>query len=426
MMSITKILSFGSRPIFAKGQERNFQYLLAFLWGYNLIVSYFIAFIKNFTMFAVLDDLIVPLTIILLVLFSARYIISVNSKWTWLIFFFLCILLLASSAFGNPVQAQGFESFGLQVAVAVPYILVGSGLDYRRDFTLLTIISWLNIVGAIFYQFYYLSSGREVDDDMMALAYYLLPNVIICFLSAFQRNLLISWIVGICGTLMLFVAGTRGAVVAVAVFFLLYLFLYTLPHGRNKIRTIMLIIIIGLIIITYFTAFFDYTSNLGFGTRIYDQLTGNVEMTGSGRERMHAVSIQEIMNQGFFGHGVFGEQYLYRNIVGKYTYPHNLVLELMLQFGLFIGGILVIMVFYLPIKAYKIEIKNRNYRTAMFIVALATSVYMNLLFSYTFWTTPLFFFVLSYFIRLISQKDKQEPFLLRSSHVIGKQCVVGN
>lgn len=400
----TKTLSFGSKPIFVRGHERYYQYLLAILWSLGLIVDYAEAFLKKITPFGDFSEFIVPLAIAFLVCLSAKYLYKVNNKWTWSIFIFLSFILLATYAFANTVQLQALERLGPQVVASIPYILLGAGLNYRRDFTLLTMVSCLNIACAILYQFYYLGTGREVDSDMMGLAYLLLPNVIICFLSAFQRNLLISWIAGIIGVFMLFVAGTRGAIVALAVFFLLYLVLYKLPRGRHKIRTIVMIGVVGLLIITYFTTFFEYTSGLGFGTRIYDQLTGNAEMTGSGREDMHAISIQEIMNQGFFGHGIFGEQYLYRDIVGKCTYPHNIILEILLQFGIFVGGILVVLVFYVPFKAYMLEVKIRDYNNAMFIVALATAIYMNLIFSYTFWTTPMFFFVLSYLIRIICSK----------------------
>lgn len=404
MISLSKALSFGPRPIFVKDQEKYYQYLLAIIWGNNLLTNYIVVFLGNYLGLGYTVDLMVSLIIALLVILSSRYLLKVNNKWTWIGFFALSFLLFCTYALGNSVNVQGIERFWPQVVAAVPCILLGAGLNYRRDFSLLTVVSWLNIISAVLYQFYYISTGRTVHDDMMGLAYSLLPNIVVCFLSAFQRNLLISWVTGILGTFMLLVAGTRGAVVSFAVFLLLYFYLYKLRRGKHRIRSLIMICAIVLIAISYFTAFFDYTSQLGFGTRIYDQLMGHAEMNGSGREQMHVVSINEIMNQGFWGHGVFGEQDLYKKIVGKSTYPHNLILEIFLQFGIFIGSILVFIIIYLPFKAYKTEIKHKDLKNAMFVVAMATAVYMNLMFSYTFWTTPLFFFIISYFIKEICIK----------------------
>lgn len=407
MTSLSKALSFGPRPIFVKGQERYYQYLLAIIWGNNLVTNYIVVFLGNFLGLGYTVDLIVTLTIALLVILSLQYLLKVNNKWTWIGFFSLSFLLFCTYALGNSVNVQGIERFWPQVVAAVPCILLGAGLNYRRDFSLLTVVSWLNIISSVLYQFYFISTGRTINDNMLGLAYSLLPNIVICFLSAFQRNLLISWATGILGTFMLLVAGSRGAVVSLAVFLLLYFYLYKLRRGKHRIRALIMICAVGLIAISYFTTFFDYTSQLGFGTRIYDQLMGHAEMNGSGREQMHVVSINEIINQGFWGHGVFGEQDLYKKIVGKSTYPHNLILEILLQFGIFIGVILVFLIFYLPYKAYRINIKNRNIQQALFIVGLVTPVYMNLLLSYTFWTTPLFFFVLSYSIRMAQNKNSQ-------------------
>lgn len=402
-MSLSQSLSFGPRPIFVKGPQRFYQYLLAILWGLNGIVSFSIVFFTKFTPLGELANAIVPSLITIFCLLSAKYLFRVNSIWTWSIFFTLVFLLAATFVFGSKVSIEGIENFLPQIVSSVPYILVGAGMNYRRDFTLLTIISWLNIVTSIMYQFYFIDSGRQVSDDMMGTAYNLLPNMVICFLSAFQRHLLISWIIGILGVFMLFVCGTRGAVVSLLVFFTLYIILKILRGGRNIIKITVIVGCIVLICTTYFTTFFEYTAELGFGTRIYDQLIGHTEMTGSGREFMHIISINAIKEQDLFGYGIMGEQDLYVGIVGKNTYPHNIILEILLQFGVLIGGSIIMMIFYLPFKAYNVNVRCGDIDSAMFVVALATAIFMNLMFSYTFWTTPFFFFILAFFIHEIQE-----------------------
>lgn len=401
MKLIKKALSFVPRPIFVKGQERYYQYLLAIIWGNGLLTNYIV--VPSRSVIGDAADMMVPLAIILLSLLSLRYLLKVNNGYTWIVFFALSTLLFGTYVFGNQINVMGIERFGPQIVSSLPYILLGVGLKYRRDYSLLILVSWLNVISSVLYQFYFISTGRLVSHDMMGLAYSILPSIVICFLSAFQLNLLISWITGILGTFLLFVAGTRGAVVSLAGFLLLYSYLYEIRRGRHKIRFVIMICAVVLIATSYFTAFFDYTSQLGFGTRIYDQLMGNAELNGSGREQMYDVSINEILHQGFWGHGVFGEQYLYKSIIGTSTYPHNLILEILLQFGILIGVGLVFLVFYLPYKAYQTSIRRGDIQKALFVVGLVAPIYMNLLFSYTFWTSPLFFFVLSYSINAGSQ-----------------------
>lgn len=405
-MSLSHSLSFGQRPLFVNGPQRFYQYLLAILWGLNGIVNLGVVFFSKFTPLGGLANAIVPCLIIIFCLLSAKYLIRVNSIWTWAIFFSIFFLLTATYFFGSKVSVEGIENFLPQILSSVPYVLVGAGMNYRRDFTLLTIVSWLNIITSIIYQFYFMDSGRQVSDDMMGTAYNLLPNIVICFLSAFQRRLLLSWIVGTLGVFMLFVCGTRGAVVSLLAFFALYILLKLLRGGKNIIKIAVIVGCIALICTTYFTTFFEYAAELGFGTRIYDQLMGHTEMTGSGREFMHIISISAIKEQDLFGHGIMGEQALYVGIVGKNTYPHNIILEILLQFGVLIGGIIIMMAFYLPFKAYKVNVMCGDTDGAMFVVALGTAIYMNLMFSYTFWTTPFFFFIIAFFIHEIREKKK--------------------
>lgn len=67
------------------------------------------------------------------------------------------------------------------------------------------------------------------------------------------------------------------------------------------------------------------------------------------RSRIYETAIQMIRNGGLFGYGAYGDRYVIGNIafVG---YCHNIILEILIDFGILLGGIFCLRMFYASIK----------------------------------------------------------------------------
>jgi len=71
----------------------------------------------------------------------------------------------------------------------------------------------------------------------------------------------------------------------------------------------------------------------------------------SGRDRIYKYIFKEILNAPFLGLGLAAD----RRILTENAYTHNIFIEILLNFGLFIGGFINILLLYLTVKSIFIK-----------------------------------------------------------------------
>lgn len=120
---------------------------------------------------------------------------------------------------------------------------------------------------------------------------------------------------------------------------------------------------------------------------------------GSGREALYPEAINNIAEHPFIGLGPLG-------FINNYnTYPHNIILELMVDYGMIIGSTILVGLFLLVIKFFTIS--KRNYPTLiMFVVFIAEIIKM--LFSSTIFSNQILWFFLGYIATFILEYDTEK------------------
>lgn len=322
-------------------------------------------------------------------------------------FLYISIMVLALTLFICTLESLIFPdnnqyiwSFDLRLIVTlVPYNLFGAmmlvipGLlvtDYDGFLKVLNTVSRVGIaIGALSY-ILFLALGRELHYDDMNFSYSLC--ILVCTLILMNEKR--DWLFIAVGFLCMFVAGTRGPLVctiAATVFNVITnkkknkTFVYLL-FGAVAITVVQTNIITVLV-----NSVGDLLASFGFeDLRLLDYFNeGNIADT-SGRSGLQSVIWDAISQRPFFGHGVGSDRLLLDG-----AYAHNIFLEVLCSFGVLFGGMflagLVVLMLLIVFS------KNDKLRIIAFI--FITAVVLKLFFSSSFFTCREFSLLLGICIR---------------------------
>ena len=182
--------------------------------------------------------------------------------------------------------------------------------------------------------------------------------------------------------------GSRGPLISVAILFLIMYLRY--KDQFSKLARFAVFLGIALLLALYFLAgmqvilvglgtVFGYIFGGSSARTIQMIIGGQVLFDNSGRTKLYSMAIDMIKN-GFWGYGAYGDRYVIGRIywVG---YCHNIFLELLIDYGWIIGGILCISIVVNSLKML-ITCKNESWWIC-FVIFFVPS--MKLLLSGSYW-----------------------------------------
>ena len=277
---------------------------------------------------------------------------------------------------GNP--AYLLFVFSLPAYVFMRYIT-----DYERMFEVCRYFS----LAAVFCSFgsFLLMILRNVQPEYMSFSYNLLFGTIFSTVYFFEKKKVLSLIAAIVGVLLIFLAGARGPL-ACYIFSLVICFLLSKISVSKKICLALLFITLGLICMVLWEEILlglqGIVEALGISSRTVDLLLSGEISNTSGRGE-----IQQMIIEGFtlFGRGLYGDR-----VVGENHYAHNLIIELISQWGYLMGTLIVAVLGVLIFKGFRT--KNTNLRLLIF--AFFSSSVIKLMFSESYLAHNAVFFVM--------------------------------
>ncbi|MCI9108471.1 MAG: O-antigen ligase family protein [Lachnospiraceae bacterium] len=186
---------------------------------------------------------------------------------------------------------------------------------------------------------------------------------------------------------MILTCGSRGPILFVGAFIVLYT-LVELKNAKHKAKIICAtIVVFGLCSLYYnqiLMVIAEIITKLGFSSRFLTKLLEGSISTDSGRFRIWTAAIQMIRDRPL-GYGAMGA----RHVISSYIYvgyPHSIILEFLIDYGVFIGGVFLII---LAVNSVKIIFGKKNMRwNEAFLPIFCTS--LSLLMSLTYWSVPTF------------------------------------
>ena len=224
--------------------------------------------------------------------------------------------------------------------------------------------------------------------------YRMLIAAILLLYTAMNSKRFTDWVFAIIAVSELAVIGNRGSLAAIAVFIMLYVIFCTETKRKYKNITILLCVII----LVYSALRPENLMHLegvleqfGIRSRNLSKLLDST-MTNSGRDSGYDIALNRIKEGNWFGLGIGGDQVLVGN------YPHNILLELMLQYGNIFGCLLFGILAWNTVSIFG-KIRNKQYK-AIFVVFFSLSM-VKLWVSSTYWYELWFW---SYLIILIKTR----------------------
>lgn len=308
--------------------------------------------------------------------------------------FYFCILYANYKIF--PITREFYEEYYMFlrqiVVVYLPSMTVALKINnfsgFIKNFRKVGILGIIFMTVAFFMGFIERWEYQQYGINLCPFIVMIFPNYLI-----HHRISDAIWM--IIGFLLLMAGGRQSFV---AFFMSIAVILYCIKFHDLSIRKKISYACIAMFGIIVFVVFIPYMiillGNLlkifGMESRTMDMLTGNELFSTSTRDYIYELSLYYIKNNLYNIQGLFADRYLLRLTDDWMAYPHNLILELMIDFGVVIGAILSIIIFI----QYIIQIIKSNLEKRTIIGILATIVLIRLMVSSSYMIEGLFYTVL--------------------------------
>ncbi|MBU8906551.1 O-antigen ligase family protein [Desertibacillus haloalkaliphilus] len=211
-----------------------------------------------------------------------------------------------------------------------------------------------------------ISGSLSIGEYSMALSYYMLLPIVI-YLDDFLEEFSFSALFFVVSSLLVILAlGSRGAILCVVVFFVLKLI-----RSKSKLNFSRLLykwitfggILLLYLFLSYILEFaYNFLLNLGIKSRSI-QLFLREDIHLSGRDNIYQNVIREIMDNPLLGIGIGGDR-----LVSGRGYVHNIFLEILANYGIVLGGILLVVLLLLILKSLFVK---DSHKYSMIIIWLS-------------------------------------------------------
>ena len=319
--------------------------------------------------------------------------------------YFLCIgIVYATSCFRVPNYSYSFALFLYCFAIGI--FIIGLDYDIKTVFTLMTVMSVLILPA---YSGLFAYQWESLNQANMGTLYAVLIWVIaglchfIYYRDTWRKLCYVFYIPSVVGLYSIIQFANRGAALSLITFILLVLFNQnkkdknlTQRALQKKRVAIILAVILGYVVILNFNSLF--TLMYDFLNKILDTMPSFfVKMNkmialndiSNGRIPVYEAAITGIKNNPLLGNGI--ESF---PAYTAYSYPHNFILQLIYEGGVFFCVIPLITIVWLCYKLLFSQIRNKDY--IAFLILLFVQVIPRFLVSATIWKDKCFWLLIFY------------------------------
>ncbi len=250
------------------------------------------------------------------------------------------------------------------------------------------------VLGVITYIFVFFVFGKTLQ--YMVFSYFMLLPICVCFEHAGVNGSKLDLLIAITGSVSIVLCGARGAVVSLILYFIARIILT--GFGRwNKMKVLTLFA--SLFLVVLLLAFYedilimisDLLKSFGINSRFLTYLVEGALLDGTGRSTITGAVFNGLMNNPL-GYGLFGDRYVVGTFgFGRYTYSHSIITELLCDFGIVAGSVIVVVLALYMIR-YLVSIRGK--REVNLMLALIPYGVFQLLFSSSFLENIVFFIII--------------------------------
>ena len=385
-----------------------FPILMSMLWADNILMKYVRVGIQKIPFIWKHADMILTMILTLLIflslgamlknLYMKEILYTIGMYAVFLAYFYLV-----------PDNKMYFYTSGITITRCFPMFLVGIcyyRIDREKTLEYMYRISLVTIYVFVFYTVFIAASNERImrKGDMHG-AYNLLPHVCLVLARFIRRPGIFGGITASIGGLMLLFLGNRGSLLCLGVLVIVTI----LFSGRVKRPWLYLSLAISAMVILFAFGLLDFLYSVAekydLSLRIFQKLESGEITYSSGRDKIQERVWEHILKNPIFGKGIFGD----RQVAGG-MYAHNLIMELMVQYGVLTGLGLFGVICYLLVGTYYYLRKENRIELDLY-GALVFAFVFKLFMSSSYLSEPYFFFTLGFACAVIDERSRVLQYL---------------
>ena len=336
------------------------QYLLALLQ--ECLIAIFRMPAEQTTIYRVLLTA-VPLTAAIIIAFKRRPVLFIVTYTIVLL-----VLCLNVVIFPHNSEVLIDDSLRFVLPVVIPSALCLMTISSMEILEKVVYkLSWISVLFVAIYMVEYLRGRFVIDTYNMTFSY----SVLLPMVSLYSHKGKLSKCVSVLLFFVVISIGSRGA----AGIFLIYL-IYDIVQ-RNK-KLILPVLVLSIIFIVSLTDIVEYLASIGLKSRtITLLLEGNIDSL-SERDYIYNEVVEKMKVSPMWGYGLWADRVILKNTD---TYCHNIVLEILLNWGVILGTIILICILFSVMYLYiRSNSEGRNiivkYFCALIIPFMASQSYL--------------------------------------------------
>lgn len=277
-----------------------------------------------------------------------------KSEVIWVLIIFFCIWFTIILHPDNTTYLVTTFSTGYMFVI---FYFIGKLAAQVKD--IFKIIRKASMIGILLAYFAFFTSLATTAKDM-SFSYAVLPHTIVVMEGMFTEKKLTFFIFSAAGGVLLFLLGTRGPLLFAMLYFL-YKFVYS---TKNLIINIM-VVCAGILTIwliksnTYIwiaSRLNDFLIKRNINSFILHQLLTHNTASIDERGHIQRLVLEGIDNNWGIGMGLFGDR-----LAADGLYAHNIILEILCEFGLPVGLLFLSVIFFYIFKVFKKYIGNAEF-----------------------------------------------------------------
>lgn len=244
---------------------------------------------------------------------------------------------------------------------------MGGFLSWVEKFSILSV--------ALALLWYGLAVSNGTSPEYMTFSYNILLQTLVMWLCAFTDMRWYRLLFGIVGMLLIFFAGCRGALVCLVAGIILYVLFFGSMSVLKRVGIIIAMVAVTIFIVYFWsvisTALVNALSANNISSRTLTLILQGDFTDDSGRMGIRETIMEHV---GLFLKGLYAD----RKIADIYS--HNIVVELLIDYGVFLGALLIIILVAIVVRSFYCS----NHENRILLCALFAAGLMKLFFSGSF------------------------------------------
>lgn len=273
----------------------------------------------------------------------------IYSEFLWIMIFAISYLM------GNAEVSLLLDNVVWTIFICVPLGVYAYSIKNKEVLYNLILKSSFLMTFILFLMFFF---PAQESDYNMSFSYALLVPTVFHINEWFENKKIKYLLVSIFEIVGIVIYGSRGALMSIACLLIIKFIL----GDKSLAKKIITILITLIILMGFFCNFEEIGSNIlgylakkGYYSRTLTLLFSNRINYDSGRFELFRHYFDLIIQKPFLGWGVLG------GWIKKGSGPHNMIIELLLAFGVIIGGIITLILIFMQLRVFFVKDKATRY-----------------------------------------------------------------